>query len=239
MPARQTERQALAGALLGLAAAVLQSDAAQACSRPAPLEFRLDLDAVAVDRSPPAPPAGVSARVTRTSGTYCDSDGLCIVSSCGSTGSLQLQFTPPADEATPAQQLGYRVRWLDGSLPASLAAPLERIAVGASPLTIELPFDAIPELDATFELIAIDRAGNESDASEPFHAAFDGCTHSVGLGGCAEDTGGRVVCADGTCFESAATGCAFRPGRSAPAAGLALVLAGALCVLRRRRLRRS
>lgn len=232
MPYRLARSPAWTSALLGLALGVLHARPLLACVRPEPLEFALDPAAVRVDRQAPTKPARVTASVTRTSGFYCASDGICLASSCGSAGSLQLLFTPAADERLPANELGYQLRWLEGSLPAALEEPLRRIVVGTSPLQLELPFDPIPELDATFELIAIDRAGNESDASEPFHVAFDGCTRSIGIGGCAEETSGRVSCVDGTCFETReASGCALGRAASVSASGWVLVVAA--CALAR------
>lgn len=232
-------------ALLGLALAGLYADAALACVRPALPVFSLDAAAGGVDRQPPTRPVALGASVSRYNGSFCQSNGECVVSSCGSGGALELEFTPAVDDLALAQEIGYRLRWVEGSVPAALEAPLRHIALGTGVLRFELPFDAIPELDATFELIAIDRAGNESDASEPFRAAFDGCTRSIGFGGCAEDTGGRVTCADDTCFEAApgsrleSGGCALG-SRSAPArgtspAGLGLLLALAAGALRRSR----
>lgn len=246
MALRLARIRALSGALLGLALGALSSKAARACSRPALPEFSLDPSAAGVDRQPPTKPERVTASASRYNAHFCESSGRCITSTCGSEGALQLAFTPAADDRAAAHELGYRLRWVEGSLPAALEAPLARIALGTDGLRFDLPFDAIPELDATFELIAIDRAGNESAASEPFHAVFDGCTRSVGFGGCAEDMAGRVSCADGACFETAERsriegGCAVAPGRGAACGALgvlpalaALALAGRTRARRRR-----
>lgn len=222
--------------MLGVALLVFHARSAPACQRPAPEEFSLDPLAAGVDHQPPTKPALLSAVVTRQNANFCHSDGLCITSTCGSLGALELVLTPSIDDRAAARELGYRLSWIEGSLPAALEAPLQRIALGTESLRFELPFDPIPELDATFELTAIDRAGNESDASEPFHVAFDGCTRSIAFDGCAEDRG--VACADGTCFESARGsrvegGCALGSGR-ATSGGAGLLLALAACALVRR-----
>lgn len=249
MPARLARLCAAGGALLGIvvfgtalgvALTVISPGLAAACTRPGAPEFTLDPEATGVDRQPPSRPGPITASARRHNGYFCESSGLCISSSCGSEGSLELQLTPASDDRAAPGELGYRLRWVEGSLPAALEEPLGRIARGTEQLRFELPFDPVPELDATFQLIAIDRAGNESEASEPFHAAFDGCTRSVGFGGCAEDMGGRVSCADGACFEVAEAGCALAPGRSARTAlaGLLPVLA-AIALARRQRASRA
>lgn len=243
MPVRMARFHALGAAMLGLAAVVSHAGSALACVRPELPEFSLDPLAAGSDQQPPTRPGLVTASVTRQNGNFCGSDGLCIVSSCGSLGALVLVLEPATDDRAAANELGYRLRWLEGSVPAELEAPLQRIALGTEQLRFELPFDPIPELDATFELIAIDRAGNESDASEPFHVAFDGCTRSIGFGGCAEDMG--VACADGTCFEplqgsTVEGGCALvRVGSpSTGALSLLAVLAASALALRGRARRR-
>jgi hypothetical protein len=233
----------LSGVMLGLASAVFHAGSSRACSRPAPPEFSLDPLAAGIDRQPPTRPALLTASVTRQNGSFCSRDGLCVVSSCGSEGVLELLLTPASDDLAPASELGYRLRWVEGNLPAALEAPLARIALGTERLRFELPFDPVPELDATFELIALDRAGNESDASEPFHVAFDGCTRSIAFDGCAEDQG--VSCAEGTCFEDARGsriegGCALEQGGGSPARAPSLLVVLAACSLvLRGRARRS
>jgi hypothetical protein len=153
---------------------------------------------------------------------------------------LQLEFEPALDNRSDSSDLGYRLKFVSGSVPSELEVALRRIHGGTSPLHFDLPFDPVVDLDATFELVALDRAGNESAGSEPFRVAFDGCTHAIDLQGCVEDTGGRVTCSQGTCSEAAGLeGCSLAPGsvtnRTAwtGAWGLGLVIAG--CALLRRR----
>jgi hypothetical protein len=226
----------LAGAaLLGASVWLLDAADAQACTRPAPAEFSIDARAKGLAKPPPAP-TRVTGTASRSSGYFCASDGTCTVNTCGSSGSLQVAFESTLDQAT-AYQVGYRLRFVEGSMPAEIEEPISAIAVGASPLTFELPFESVTALDATFELVAIDRAGNESEASEPFRVSFDGCTRTIGLAGCVEDTGGRVTCSDGMCSEEAAaeTGCGFATMGSHTAASLGLALAALGLTLRRRR----
>ncbi len=242
MIARLFQLHVARGALLGSAVLPLLAAPAAACLRPAPLEFSLDPAAMRTDRQPPSAPVVLTASASRNNGHYCRSNGECTVSTCGSGAALQVTLTPAADDQTAPDELGYQLRWREGSLPAELEEPLRRIERGTELLRFELPFDAAPELDGTFELIAIDRAGNESVASAPFHAAFDGCTRSIGFAGCAEDSGGAISCADGACFEmgsegeegSAALGCGLGQGRKLSRVATGLSLALAACVLARR-----
>jgi hypothetical protein len=216
---------------------------AAACVRPAPLEFSMDLAQRVLDAEPPSAPLHVTGLATRYSGSFCDGDE-CVVSSCGSAGFVQLEFEPAQDDRST--QLGYRLQARSGAVPEALQPALERITAAGSSFTIDLlPFDEIAGLDATFALVAIDNAGNESAPSEPFHLAFNGCTQVVGLTGCAEDMTG-VTCIHGNCSavgsaaddaEQSAEGCSLKPGavRGAPILiGLGFAVA-ALAVLRRRR----
>ena len=212
---------------------------AAACIRPAPLEFSIDATQRALDSEPPSAPLHVAGTASRYSGTYCDARQ-CSTSSCGSGGGLQLSFEPARDNRSSV--LGYRLQLLSGSVPAGLRAPLGQLTAGTSALHIDLPFDEVTGLDATFALVAVDHAGNESAPSEPFRVAFDGCTQVLGRTGCAEEMPG-VTCSNGMCsaFESdaEAENCSLRaPGSAAGHAPLLLALcfgAGALAALRRRR----
>lgn len=187
------------------------------------------------DRLPPSPPARVTARASRSSGSFCDRDGSCTVSTCGSSGSLLVEFEPASDDQSPADELGYRLRFVAGFVPPELDAALAEVEVGVGLVRFELPFDPVPELDATFELIAVDRAGNHSAASDSFRAAFDGCTSLLVMDGCAEDRRDVVRCADGTCYQAAEQGCSFAPAHRSGASALAWLLSAVAVTLGLRR----
>jgi hypothetical protein len=226
--------------LLGaLAAAALSwGRSVQACTRPLPSEFSIDPALARPDLAPPGAPRAVTALASRTSGTFCKGE-VCTVNTCGSEAYLQLQFEPaPAlGERGAPGDLGYRLRFLDGVVPAELGGPLQRVFSGVSPLRVSVPegFDAVVALDASFELIAVDRAGNESPGSEPFRLAFNACTQVLGQGGCAEDRAERVTCSAGSCVEAASdSGCSLASRRS-PVGVAYAASAGALALLLLRR----
>lgn len=160
---------------LGLGAvALLAAQEALCCTYPAPNVHQVDTTLAAHDQSAPSPPRGVVARVTRRLGQVCDDDG-CVGQSCGDTASLLLEFTPAVDDQSPEQNVGYRLGPAEQPLPDYIAAlPTLR---GQNGLWWHLPFAASAHLDTVATLVAIDEAGNESSASEPFVIAFDGCTY--------------------------------------------------------------
>jgi hypothetical protein len=210
---------------------------AQACSRPAPSEFSIDPALARLDVEPPGAPRAVSGLASRTSGTFCKGE-VCTVNTCGSEAYLQLEFEPAPVERSAPGDLGYRLRFLEGVVPPELAAPLQRVFSGVPPLRVSVPegFDAVVALDASFELVAVDSAGNESPGSEPFRLAFNACTRVPDQGGCVEDRAGRVTCSAGSCVEAASeSGCGLAPRRSpvGVSCGASVVALGLL--LRRRR----
>jgi hypothetical protein len=215
---------------------------AQACTRPLLVEFAIDPALVGRDLRPPSAPAGVTGSASRTSGVFCRGNE-CTFNTCGSQVDLRLEFQPALDDRTTPP--GYQLRFREGFVPPELEGPLSRVFVGAPPLHVEIleGFEAVVALDASFELVALDRAGNESAASEPFRLAFNGCTQIMGQDGCAEDRATLVTCSNGGCVEAASeseSGCALALGSSAPgvpasAGRVGLGLAGCALLLRRRR----
>src|SRR5690242_19376202 len=123
----------LAGiALFGLSLCALVAREAQACVRPAPVEFSIDARARGLYAPPPAP-TNVTATASRSSGTFFNRDGLCTTSSCGGGGSLQVEFAMPPQGQRPVGELGYVLRLVEGEVPADVQASISSIAVGASP----------------------------------------------------------------------------------------------------------
>jgi hypothetical protein len=134
----------------------------------------------------------------------------------------------PSDDQNEPPNLGYRVMWLSGARPRSAGAFLDRSwplsqasqrGAGAGQLSLELSYSDVADLDAEIALVAIDRAGNESEPSEPIHLQWSGCTR------------------DGDeCLEDA--GCsASRPARGS--VGWVVAVALGLAAIRRRSQRRA
>jgi hypothetical protein len=163
--------------------------------------FSVDPSLQGIDIEPPGAPAPVSGSASRFSGKLCRGD-TCVVSTCGSTGSVSLRLTPAVDDQTELAELGYRLQLVQGNVAPELEAALSSIVhapPGVDPdltlaLQIEVPYEEVVSLDATFELVAVDRAGNESMPSEAFPLAFDGCTHAPDLDGCVEDIEAEMSC---------------------------------------------
>jgi hypothetical protein len=165
-----------------LAGAVLCPQLAAACSQVAPEAFEIDRSLAGTDQTAPTPFRGLTASTRRIAGEHCK-NGICINSSCGDTGYIELRFEPPRDHADGAQDtessdLGYRVVWLGGKMPEAMRdeiGVLRPLNAGPS-LTVEAGFAGITELDVELALVAVDRAGNESAPSEPVHVQWSGCT---------------------------------------------------------------
>lgn len=150
---------------------------AEACTYLPDTPWQVDAARAAIDTQAPSAPDVQGAGARRGKGSLCDADGRCLVSSCGDWGNVFVQVLPAAT-ASSTERVGYRLRRVDGFVPPGFDAVLQETRDGESSLLWRGPFDDVVAFDATFELIAIDRAGNESEASEPFEIAFDGCTRS-------------------------------------------------------------
>jgi uncharacterized protein (TIGR03382 family) len=95
--------------------------------------------------------------------------------SCADIARIGLAFTPPVDDRTPREELGYRVDVVSGAAPPSIGpigeAVRVRAAEGAATLELQLIFvDHGEQLDESFDFLlgvtAIDKAGNESPSSQ-------------------------------------------------------------------------
>jgi hypothetical protein len=142
-----------------------------------PATFVVDPALRETDSEPPTPFSELSAFTRRISATRCDGK-LCTSISCGDDGHLELHFEPPKDDSNAAAELGYRVVWLSGRMPDGLRAATETIKPLADSHTIalELGWNGVTELNGDLALIAVDRAGNESEASRSVHVEWSGCT---------------------------------------------------------------
>ena len=135
---------------------------ARACSVLGPSPYVIDASMQATDHvAPTLQPLSV-ARLQRGTAT----GGACSHSSCDGMGSLALTIAV-SDDVTPAMDIGYRFSLAAGALPASFVILLDqpsRVAVSDGKLWFNWDDgteDHAP-IDFTLQVVAIDRAGNES-----------------------------------------------------------------------------
>lgn len=150
---------------------------AAACSQIEPLPFVIDPALAQADATAPTPFRGITASTHRIAGEHCV-DKQCTRSSCGDVGFVELRFEPPQDAGAEGADLGYRIVWLSGKMPEAMRRELDVIRplnAGGS-LTLDAGFGGITELDGELALIAVDRAGNESEPSEAVRVQWSGCT---------------------------------------------------------------
>jgi hypothetical protein len=162
---------------------------AAACSRMLLPPFQIDPSQQLRDSTPPTPFTELTATTLRVNGTHCSGTS-CSSTSCGDGAGLTLKFMPPTDDQNAVAELGYRVVWLQGPVPVSMQAAIDKVQPlrSASQINIEFGFDEITALDGELMLIAVDRAGNESAASAPIHVEFSGCTKYFDEPGCIESS---------------------------------------------------
>lgn len=127
------------------------------------------------DVSAPPTPVVVSVETFRRAGMTC-TEASCVANSCGSTGTVRIDLAPSADDATPPEELGYRLTLVRGVLPASMQSSMGVPLAAGHVLYLRPAFDELPLLDVELAAVAIDAAGNESAPTEPFAIHFDGCT---------------------------------------------------------------
>jgi hypothetical protein len=142
-----------------------------------PTEFhQINPELRGVDDTPPGTPRVTAAALERRRGESCHA-GVCISNSCGNLATLSIDLVAAEDDLTPQNGMGYRLEVLNGEIPESLRNQLE-VALRASGAVLLLrpAFEDAPLLNASFQVVAIDGAGNQSAPSLPFHVQFDGCT---------------------------------------------------------------
>jgi hypothetical protein len=158
------------------ATAVWRLPLAAACISALPAPFEIDPALRAVDTVPPSTFRALHSTTRQISATRC-SGKTCTSSSCGDSGTLELTFDPPEDDQNEASELGYRVLWLGGTMPGGLRPAIERVQplLDERRIVIELGFSGVAELDGELALVAVDRAGNESQPSDALRVRFSGC----------------------------------------------------------------
>lgn len=127
------------------------------------------------DAAAPEKPVVVAVDAFRRNGMTCTRQS-CVSNSCGATGTVRIDLAPSADDATPPEQLGYRLSVVRGELPPSMSGMLGVTLAGGRPIYLRPTFDELPAIDAELVAVAVDAAGNESEPTEPFGVSFDGCT---------------------------------------------------------------
>ncbi len=217
--------------------------AAEACVQVTPEHQRhqLNREASEVDQTPPTPPQVTVVEAWRRAGEVCRT-GRCTASSCGDTAALELRFHPSQDDLSPTAQLGYRVEVVAGHVPSSMQQWLHVDLRSTGELLLPASYQEIEQLDAVLQLVAVDAAGNESSASEPFLARYEGCSKALFDDDCQLDctwadqsshTADPALASQ--CHEGLR--CSLTtPGRSPASASLWLLsMLGVLQILRRRR----
>jgi MYXO-CTERM domain-containing protein len=161
---------ALLGAALSGAAAP-----ASGCIYAPLVPHRVDPALRQSDSSAPATPVVVSVEAFRRNGMTC-TRASCVANSCGSTGTVRIHLAPSADDATPPEELGFRLVLVQGELPDSLRESVDVPLAAGQTLYLHPGFDELPLLRVALAAVAVDAAGNESPPTEPFEIHFDGCT---------------------------------------------------------------
>jgi MYXO-CTERM domain-containing protein len=219
-----THRALVVSWVVSAAASCWLAQPAAACSFAPPPQFEIDPSLSGVDTTPPTGFGGLQASTRQISGTHCEGSS-CTSNSCGDFGRIELTFNAPVDDHTNTSELGYRVVWLRGRMPSTMRNFIDRVQVlrGDSRLDLELGFSGVTELDGEFALVAVDRAGNQSEPSEPIRVQWNGCTSFWDSPNTCESD--FLDCSVGT-----------GPGRRQTTTGaLPLTAAGLVLLLRRRK----
>jgi len=148
--------------IAGLAGAAATPTPARACSFAGPTPYVVDPSMQATDQvAPTLPPLSV-ARLQRGKET----EGCSSVNSCDGIGTLAIAGVA-TDDVTPATGIGYRFSVVAGALPPGFSLPAGPTQIPISSDQIWLNWDDgrtndQESIDFTLQLVAIDRAGNES-----------------------------------------------------------------------------
>lgn len=168
--------------LAGSLGMVLLGTALAGASRPATtclyvplLPHRVDAALQGDDASAPNTPVVVAVDAFRRNGMTC-TRASCVANSCGSTGTVRIELAPSADDATPPEELGYRLMVVRGEVPESMRSSIGVTLAAGQRLFLRPSFEELPALDVELAAVAVDGAGNESAPTPPFPVRFDGCT---------------------------------------------------------------
>jgi hypothetical protein len=139
------------------------------------LPHQLDTALHGGDASAPNTPVVVAVDTFRRNGMTC-TRASCVANSCGDTGTVRIDLAPSADDATPPEELGYRLLVVRGEVPESMRSSIGVTLAASQRLFLRPSFEELPALDLELAAVAVDAAGNESAPTAPFAVRFDGCT---------------------------------------------------------------
>lgn len=134
----------------------LALDPAHACSIAAPPT--LQIDPGIEDDVPPAPPVVLGVEIQRGRGPRDH-----MITSCDDIGSIRIEVARPEGDPDGIEEVGYRLRLLDGRLPRGLTLPGDDALLGEL-LRLHWVDGATDDQDAfafTLALVPVDVAGNE------------------------------------------------------------------------------
>lgn len=158
--------------LLAAPLLVLDPRRAHACTLEGNFPLDIDPEEAAVDETPPTAPVDVRAtEVEETRDSGCGG--------CGDFASFMIIVTAGTDDRTPAEQLGYLVEVVDGSMPFEVG---DSPRVGPALHFYSGDLDA-PPFSATLSVSPVDRAGNVGPAATvEVRGGGVGCRMSTGSG---------------------------------------------------------
>lgn len=170
-------------------APLLAPKIATACSfAPQPIHS-IDPAEEAEDNEPPERVEAVEVSVQRGHGPRNN-----VSTSCDDIGSVTLIPTPPSDNRTAPDELGYEIRLASGNAPDGLSFPSEAVRTMGENGAIYLRWvdgatDDQEPIDFSITLTPVDLGGNRGPESEPFRihdpgssASSSGCTIAAGKG---------------------------------------------------------
>jgi hypothetical protein len=162
--------------LLVAALFVLDEGDARACSVLSNFPHSIDEAEAAVDDTPPGEiPEVVASEVDESTQVGCDD--------CGGGGMhMTLDVTPPTDDRTRPEDIGYEIEVVDGEFP--FFVPVGPVGpAGGTLIMLRSEFD-YRVFSATLEVRPVDRAGNVGPGTRvEVRNGVRGCNMSVGSGG--------------------------------------------------------
>ncbi|MCY1060020.1 hypothetical protein [Nannocystis sp. SCPEA4] len=158
--------------LVAAALLVLDEGDARACTTLDNFPHSIDEAEAAVDDTPPGEiPAVDASEVNESTQVGCDQ--------CGGGMHMTLDITPPVDDRTPSDEIGYEIEVVDGEFP--FFVPDE--AVDGTAIILRSEFD-YRVFSATLEVRPVDRAGNVGPGTRvEVRNTLRGCNMSLGSGG--------------------------------------------------------
>lgn len=163
-------------AVVATAVAVLPADA-RACDPVGDFPHTVDPSMQTTDQTPPTLPAIPAPAIHYGAD---DSSG-CGGAKCGDATYVGIAAVA-TDDMTPPAGIGYRLSLTDGSLPPNTTLPTTAIDPLVDQVRVYFPHDTVG-FDFTLQVVAIDRAGNESQPQTVHVHHFESSECSLGRGG--------------------------------------------------------